>query len=107
VLTDEAATLLAAKLKTPLQIGQHLVRAFEAGMDGVCLGRKWKPSPRSSRRPWQGRNSYRRGDSRPAVMALSGVVLVAMLIIFRPPLPSWLPGPVLTAFSAVEGLRDR
>jgi type II secretory pathway predicted ATPase ExeA len=31
VLTDEAATLLAAKLKTPLQIGQHLVRAFEAG----------------------------------------------------------------------------
>jgi hypothetical protein len=63
VLTDEAATLLAAKLKTPLQIGQHLVRAFEAGMDGVCLGRKWKPSPRSSRRPWKGRNSYRRGDT--------------------------------------------
>ena len=29
VITDEAATLLAAKLKTPLQIGQHLVRAFE------------------------------------------------------------------------------
>ncbi len=33
VLTDEAATLLAAKLKTPLQIGQHLVRAFEAGFE--------------------------------------------------------------------------
>ena len=31
VLTDEASTLLAAKLKTPLQIGQHLVCAFEAG----------------------------------------------------------------------------
>jgi len=30
VLTDAAAILLAAKLKTPLQIGQHLVRAFEA-----------------------------------------------------------------------------
>jgi len=30
VLTDEVAMLLAAKLKTPLQIGQHLVRAFEA-----------------------------------------------------------------------------
>jgi hypothetical protein len=27
------ATLLAAKLKTPLQIGQHLVRAFEAGFE--------------------------------------------------------------------------
>jgi type II secretory pathway predicted ATPase ExeA len=33
VLTDEAATLLAAKLKTPLQLGQHLVRAFEAGFE--------------------------------------------------------------------------
>jgi type II secretory pathway predicted ATPase ExeA len=33
ILTDEAATLIAAKLKTPLQIGQHLVRAFEAGFE--------------------------------------------------------------------------
>lgn len=33
VLTDTAATLLAAKLKTPLQIGQHLVRAFEAAFE--------------------------------------------------------------------------
>ncbi len=33
VITDEAATLLVAKLKTPLQIGQHLVRAFEAGFE--------------------------------------------------------------------------
>ena len=33
LLTDEAATLLAAKLKTPLQIGQHLVPAFEAGFE--------------------------------------------------------------------------
>jgi hypothetical protein len=33
VLTAEAASLLAAKLKTPLQIGQHLVRAFEAGFE--------------------------------------------------------------------------
>jgi hypothetical protein len=33
VLTEEAATLLAAKLKTPLQIGQYLVRAFEAGFE--------------------------------------------------------------------------
>ena len=33
VIPDEAATLLAAKLKTPLQIGQHLVRTFEAGFE--------------------------------------------------------------------------
>jgi type II secretory pathway predicted ATPase ExeA len=31
VLTEDAAILLAARLKTPLQIGRHLVRAFEAG----------------------------------------------------------------------------
>ena len=33
VITDTAATRLAAKLKTPLQIGQHLVRAFEAAFE--------------------------------------------------------------------------
>jgi len=33
IMTDAAATRLAAKLKTPLQIGQHLVRAFEAGFE--------------------------------------------------------------------------
>lgn len=33
IVTDDALTLLAAKLKTPLQIGRHLVRAFEAGFE--------------------------------------------------------------------------
>lgn len=33
VITEEAATMLAARLKTPLQIGRHLVRAFEAGFE--------------------------------------------------------------------------
>jgi type II secretory pathway predicted ATPase ExeA len=33
IMTDTAATRLAAKLKTPVQIGQHLVRAFEAGFE--------------------------------------------------------------------------
>jgi type II secretory pathway predicted ATPase ExeA len=33
VITDAAATRLATKLKTPLQIGQHLVRAFEAAFE--------------------------------------------------------------------------
>jgi hypothetical protein len=33
IITDAAATRLAAKLKTPLQIGQHLVRAFETGFE--------------------------------------------------------------------------
>ena len=33
IITEDAITLLAAKLKTPLQIGSHLVRAFEAGFE--------------------------------------------------------------------------
>ena len=33
VLTEEAVAMLAAKLKTPLQIGRHMVRAFEAGFE--------------------------------------------------------------------------
>ena len=33
VLTDDAIAKLATKLKTPLQIGRHLVRAFEAGFE--------------------------------------------------------------------------
>ncbi len=32
VLTDEAIAKFATKLETPLQIGRHLVRAFEAGL---------------------------------------------------------------------------
>src|SRR3954453_3633872 len=35
IMTDAAATRLAARLKTPLQIGQYLVRAFEAGLGGA------------------------------------------------------------------------
>lgn len=33
IITEDALVLLAAKLKTPLQIGRHLVRAFEAGFE--------------------------------------------------------------------------
>lgn len=33
MLTEDAAILLAVKLKTPLQIGRHLVRAFEVGFE--------------------------------------------------------------------------
>ena len=33
VITEEAATMLAVRLKTPLQIGSTLVRAFEAGFE--------------------------------------------------------------------------
>lgn len=33
VITDETTTVLAVRLKNPLQIGRHLVRAFETGFD--------------------------------------------------------------------------
>lgn len=54
VITDETAMTLAAKLKTPLQIGRHLVRAFEAGSKrreaGRCLDRRDRPVA-ADRRP--------------------------------------------------------
>ena len=33
IITEDALVLLATKLKTPLQIGRHLVRAFEAAFE--------------------------------------------------------------------------
>lgn len=33
LLTEDAAIPFAVKLKTPFQIGRHLVRAFEAGSE--------------------------------------------------------------------------
>ena len=53
IMTDAAATRLAAKLKTPLQIGQHLVRAFEAGS---------RSAPSLSTRLWSKR-CYRCGST--------------------------------------------
>ena len=74
---------------------------------GMKLGRRYlPPPPMARRRPGKGRGRHRGGgDSLPALMALSGVVLVAVLALFRPPLPEWLPGAVLEAFAAVEGAR--
>ena len=69
------------------------------------LGRRYRLPPMLYRRPWRGRGRARGGDRLPALLALSGVALVAVLALFRPPLPAWLPQPVLNSFTAVEGLR--
>jgi type II secretory pathway predicted ATPase ExeA len=78
VITDEAATLLAAKLKTPLQIGQHLVRAFEAGFEigarpidtGVVeaiLSRQFDDlEPRLTRSGYDARSLVEQFDAKPA-----------------------------------------
>ena len=77
VLTDEAATLLAAKLKTPLQIGQHLVRAFEAGFElgakpidasiiGAVLSRRIDDlEPRLTRNGYDIRSLVEQFDAKP------------------------------------------
>ncbi len=78
VITDEAATLLAAKLKTPLQIGQHLVRAFEAGFEigarpidtgvvEVILSRQFDDlEPRLTRSGYDARSLVEQFDAKPA-----------------------------------------
>jgi len=78
VITDEAATLLAAKLKTPLQIGQHLVRAFEAGFEigarpidvsvvEAVLSRQFDDlEPRLTRSGYDARSLVEQFDAKPA-----------------------------------------
>jgi len=78
VQTDEAATLLAAKLKTPLQIGQHLVRAFEAGFEigakpidagviGAVLSRQLDDlEPQLTRNGYDVRSLVEQFDAKPA-----------------------------------------
>lgn len=82
VITDEAASLLAAKLKTPLQIGQHLVRAFEAGFEtGVkpidaaivetVLSRQINDlEPRLTRNGYDLRSLVEQFDTKPAEIRL-------------------------------------
>jgi type II secretory pathway predicted ATPase ExeA len=78
VITDEAATRLAAKLKTPLQIGQHLVRAFEAGFEigarpidasvvEAVLSRQFDDlEPRLIRNGYDARSLVEQFDAKPA-----------------------------------------
>jgi len=78
VLTDAAATLLAAKLKTPLQIGQHLVRAFEAAhevgakpvdvdmIEAVLSRRIEDLEPRLTRNGYDLRSLVEQFDAKPA-----------------------------------------
>jgi type II secretory pathway predicted ATPase ExeA len=78
VITDEAATRLAVKLKTPLQIGQHLVRAFEAGFEigakpidasvvEAVLSRQFDDlEPRLIRNGYDARSLVEQFDAKPA-----------------------------------------
>lgn len=78
VITSEAAMLLAAKLKTPLQIGQHLVRAFEAGfemgikpidsgvVDAVFSRQLDDLEPRLTRNGYDAKSLIEQFDAKPA-----------------------------------------
>ena len=78
-------------------------QVIEAGA-GSMLGRSYRAGPvrPPPRRKGRGR---RRGKNLTGFgLAVSGVVMVAALALFKPTLPGWLPGPVLNAFQAVERL---
>jgi hypothetical protein len=80
-------------------------QVIEAGA-GSMLGRSYRAGPvplrRNGRRKGRGRRRSR--DLTGFGLAVSGVVMVAALALFKPTLPGWLPGPVLNAFQAVERL---
>jgi type II secretory pathway predicted ATPase ExeA len=68
IITDAAATRLAAKLKTPLQIGQHLVRAFvdETVVEAVLSLRIDDLEPRLTRSGYDVRSLVEQFDAKPA-----------------------------------------
>jgi hypothetical protein len=69
---------------------------------GSMLGRQWRAPP--PRKAGRSRGRRKRGkDLTGFGLAVSGAVLVALLVLFRPPL-GWLPGPVGQAFAALERL---
>ena len=82
VLTDEAATLLGVKLNTPLQIGQHLARAFEAGfeigakpiaadiVEAVLSSKLDKSEPQLTRNGYDLRSVVEQFDAKPAEIRL-------------------------------------
>ncbi len=82
-------------------------QVIEAGA-GSMLGRRYHSSPArpGSRGKGRGRHSRhkRRGDL--TALGLGGAVLaiMALLAVFRPALPSWMPGPVSDALATVERL---
>ena len=90
VITDEAATLLAAKLKTPLQIGQHLVRAFEAGFE---IGAKPIDAERRRGGPLAtDRRSRAAADAQRLRCPQSGRAIRCEAR-RNPPAAAWRPGP--------------
>jgi hypothetical protein len=73
---------------------------------GALLGRRYRVTasrPRKGRQWGRGRRG--RPDYVPALLTASAIALVAMLVVFRPALPSWLPVSVAQGFQAVENLR--
>ena len=103
IMTDAAATRLAAKLKTPLQIGQHLVRAFEAGfevgakpidetvVEAVLSLRIDDLEPRLTRSGYDVRSLAEQFDAKPAEIRrlLGGPVAAEPKVRFRRDRAAW------------------
>lgn len=78
---------------------------------GSMLGRQWRaapsraaPAPKTARRG-RGRGRRRRASNLTGFwVGLSVLAVVLLLVVLRPALPGWLPGPVVGALGAVERL---
>ena len=74
---------------------------------GSMLGRRWRAAPAGPARKTGRRRGGRkrgRGDLTGFWVSLSVLAVVALLAVFRPALPHWLPGPVHDALGAIERL---
>lgn len=73
---------------------------------GAFLGRRYC-STASRRLKGRGKGRGRRGrqDYLPALLTASAIIVVGVLVVFRPALPPWLPAPVLQSFLSLERMR--
>lgn len=75
---------------------------------GSMLGRPWQATAptRAGRRKGKGRHGRRKrgGDLTGFGLLVAVLAIMALLAIFWPALPSWLPGPVSDAIAAAERL---
>ena len=71
---------------------------------GAKLGRVYRAGPA---RPSARRKGRRRsGNMTGFGLAMSVLSMAAVLVLFKPPLPGWLPGPVLNGLWTIERLGE-
>ena len=99
MLDDKRVNDKRESFRTNVKTARQVIEAAAGSM----LGRPWRsPPPRKTGRGRGGRR--RRKDLTGFGLAVSAGTIIALLAVFQPALPVWLPGPMVRAVIALEGL---